>query len=224
MPRIFDVGREILRGVAIATMTIDHIGAILLPEQTPLRVVGRLAFPIFCYLLVLGVESTKTMGRYLTRLCTFALISQVPYFLAFGIDPFDRLNILFTLLFGAFMLYLYEKKSPLAVVPVLVSVFLNSEGGIYGIALVWCMRVFKESTGFGTLTLLILGVFSLFSEALQIVFLAALPLILLHKHGWLKKEIETAEDSMYFSWRKYVFYIYYPLHLALLHMIKLAYF
>jgi len=220
--RIFDVGREILRGIAIVTMTIDHIGAILLPDQIPLRVVGRLAFPIFCYLLVLGVESTKKIGHYVIRLCTFALISQVPYFFAFGINPFDRLNILFTLLFGAFMLYLYEKRSPLVIVPVLVSVLLNSEGGIYGIALVWCMKVFKENTGFGILTLLVLGAFSLFSEAFQVVFLATLPLVMLHKDGWLRKEIETTKHSIYFSWRKYVFYIYYPLHLALLYMIKLS--
>ncbi|MFH0897541.1 MAG: TraX family protein [Candidatus Bathyarchaeota archaeon] len=58
------MGREILKWIAIISMTIDHLGAIIYPDYLLLRVIGRLAFPIFSYLLVLGVGSTRSKGHY----------------------------------------------------------------------------------------------------------------------------------------------------------------
>jgi hypothetical protein len=86
--RKFDFGRELLKITAIVTMVIDHVGNILYPDLLFLQMIGRLSFPIFAYLIVLGVESTKKPLRYMVTLLSFALISQVPYFLAFGIQPF----------------------------------------------------------------------------------------------------------------------------------------
>jgi len=71
----FDLGREILKWIAIITMTIDHIGAILFPEFEVLRVIGRLSFPLFAYLLILGMENTRNIRNYFTRLFIFALIN-----------------------------------------------------------------------------------------------------------------------------------------------------
>ena len=93
--RKFDFGRELLKVIAIVTMALDHIYFILYPDMIILHIIGRLAFPIFAYLIVLGVESTKKPRKYMLTLLSFTLISQVPYFLAFAIQPFERLNILF---------------------------------------------------------------------------------------------------------------------------------
>ncbi|MFA5869908.1 MAG: TraX family protein, partial [Candidatus Bathyarchaeia archaeon] len=73
----YDLGRELLKWVAIVTMTADHVGVVLYPEVAAYRIVGRMAFPLFAYLLVLGMESTGNMRGYLTRLLLFAAVSQI---------------------------------------------------------------------------------------------------------------------------------------------------
>jgi hypothetical protein len=217
----FDVAREILKVIAVLTMTIDHVGAILFREFLVLRVVGRVAFPLFCYLLVLGVEGTRNRRDYLVRLGSFGVLSQIPYFLAFGIGPFERLNILFTLFFGASALLLFKTRNLLLILPVLAAVALNSEGWLYGIAFIGCMQVLRENTELGILVLFTLNTPFLIAGDIQFLSLAALPLIVLHKVGWFRITVETTKDSVYFSWKKYFFYVYYPLHLTTLFVIDL---
>ena len=116
-----------LKMIACITMLIDHIGAscieagLLLPEletgevsggalnQLPLyqldrvlRFTGRLAFPIFCFLLVEGFVHTHDVKKYVRRLFLFALISEVPFDLAFFRTPFDfsAQNVYWTLALG----------------------------------------------------------------------------------------------------------------------------
>ena len=216
--KFFDVGREILKWIAMITMTVDHLGAILYPEHMVLRLVGRLSFPLFCYLIVLGVESTRDVRNYFARLFLFALISQVPFYVALGYKPFDSLNIFFTLSFGVLFLEFYERKSLLILLPVLASTLLNFDYGIYGIASIGCMYFLKEDTRLAVLSLVLLNLLFLPISSTQIFSLLALPMILLHRSGPLKIERKT----VYPSWKKYFFYVYYPLHLTLLYMIKLS--
>ena len=86
-----------LKLLAALLMTIDHIGAVLLPEVESLRVIGRLSFPLFVWLLVQGEAHTRNFSRYAWRLFLWGCISQYFYWLAFRSD---QLNILFTLLLG----------------------------------------------------------------------------------------------------------------------------
>jgi hypothetical protein len=216
----FDVVRELLKVIAVLTMTIDHVGVILLPDFLLLRVVGRIAVPLFCYLLVLGVEGTRNQRGYLVRLCSFGVVSQIPYFLAFGIEPFRQLNILFTLFFGASALLLFQRRNVLLILPVLAAFALNSEGGLYVIALIGCMQVLRENTELGVVVLFTLNTPFLMTGNIQFLSLAALPLIVLHKDGWFRITRATTKDSAYFSWKKYFFYVYYPLHLATLFVIS----
>ena len=64
-------------------MLIDHIGGAFFPEVGVFRWIGRLAFPIFCYCLTVGLLYTHDVRKYLTRLGIFALVSQPFYILAF---------------------------------------------------------------------------------------------------------------------------------------------
>ncbi len=222
--RKFDFGREILKVMAIVTMTIDHIGDILYPDTLFLHIIGRLSFPLFAYLVALGIESTKKPKKYMITLFFFALISQIPYFLAFEIQPFERLNILFTLFLGALIIYFFNKRSLLAFIPILLSILFRTEGTYYVVLTVACMKLLKSNSKLGFLALFALNLQFLLIPDTQVLSLFAVPLILLHVKNWLKKEILIPENSLAYSLRKYAFYCFYPLHLALLFSIKLFFF
>jgi len=223
--RKFDFGRELLKIIAIVTMVSDHIGKILYPDLLLLQIIGRLSFPLFAYLVVLGVESTKKPRKYMATLLSFAVIAQFPYFLAFGIQPFDRLNILFSLFLCAVTIYFYNKRSPLALVPLLLSIILMTEGSYYVVLTAVGMKLLTDKPKIGALALVALNLQFLFIQdfesQIQILSLSAVPLIFLHIKGWLKKEILIPENSLAYSTRKYFFYVFYPLHLALLFLINL---
>ncbi|HWT26306.1 MAG TPA: TraX family protein, partial [Mobilitalea sp.] len=81
-----------LKMVAIIAMLIDHTAAVLVPQGSvyyiPMRCIGRLAFPIFCYLIVEGFNHTSNVKKYIIRLGLFALISEIPFDLAFYHEHF----------------------------------------------------------------------------------------------------------------------------------------
>ena len=224
--RTFDIGREILKIVAIITMTVDHIGAILYPDLLALRVVGRIAFPLFAYLITLGIESTKKPRSYLITLFLFALVSQIPYFLAFEMQPFEQLNIIFPLLLSAIALYYFNNKQTPAFIVILFlallfSFLFNMEGSFYTILTVPCMKLLRHRLELGIIALIALNLSV--TPATQIFSLLALPLIILHAQNHLRMEILISESSYLYLLRKYAFYLYYPLHLTLLFLLNLLF-
>jgi len=223
-PKFFDSGRELLKWIAIATMTVDHVGAILFPNFEVLRFIGRFAFPLFAYLLVLGVETTRNIRNYFLRLFIFALISQVPFFLALDNEPFDLLNIFFTLACGLLFLHFFRKNSVFALVPLFVSLFLPFDYGAYGIAVIGCMYMLRANTKFGVAALVIINTLFLVPWNAQFLSIAAIPLIVLHNRGSLNLTEGTPKKLAIPIWRKYFFYVYYPLHLTLLYIIHMYFF
>lgn len=70
-----------LKMVALVTMTIDHIGVILLPQYPILRIIGRISFPIFAYMVAEGCHYTHDKRRYLGGIVLLGIICQAAYFL-----------------------------------------------------------------------------------------------------------------------------------------------
>lgn len=75
-----------LKLIAAVLMLIDHIGASLLPSYFILRIIGRLSFPMFAYIVAKGAKRTKDLDIYISRMILFAIASQVP-FVYFGYRP-----------------------------------------------------------------------------------------------------------------------------------------
>lgn len=118
-----------LKLIALATMLVDHLAAVLLAtyinntafadQETAdaftaiydlLRGVGRMAFPLFVFALIKGFMHTSSKGKYATRLFLFALISEVPFDLAFYRDPFyfKSQNVFWTLFLGLITICLLD--------------------------------------------------------------------------------------------------------------------
>ena len=71
-----------LKLMAMVSMAIDHIGAYLFPHVLWLRIVGRLAFPIYAYMIAEGCRHTRSMGRYFSTMAALAAVCQIVYFFA----------------------------------------------------------------------------------------------------------------------------------------------
>lgn len=73
-----------LKMIALVAMTLDHIGVMLLPRITLLRIIGRLAFPIFAYMIGEGCLYTRNRRRYFLSMAALAVLCQLVYFFAMG--------------------------------------------------------------------------------------------------------------------------------------------
>lgn len=71
-----------LKILALIAMTCDHVGLQLLPQVHVLRIIGRLAMPIYAYMIAEGCRYTRNRGRYLSRLALLAALCQIVYFVA----------------------------------------------------------------------------------------------------------------------------------------------
>ncbi len=220
-PHDHDSGRDLLKWLALATMTIDHIGLILYPQVPILRIIGRLSFPLLSYLLILGMESTHDPRRYFTRMLGFALLSQIPFAIANEIPLWQHLNIFFTLSLGIILIYFQERNNILFIVPIIASLILPVDYGIYGLATILFlheMRSFKF-TGLALLIALNLSLIP-FESLYQPLALLALPIILLHSYGKLTFSL-FREKTKYPLLTRYFFYAYYPIHLLALSLIRM---
>jgi len=167
----------------------------------------------------LGLESTRNIKNYFKRLLLFALISQVPFYLAFGVQPWEHMNIFFTLSSGAFFIYFYEKNSHLLLLPLVASAVLPFDYGIYGILAIGCFYFLRRNRDLGAILFILLTLLFLPVWSYQFFALLSLPLILLHNEGKITFK-KNGEKADYPLWKKYFFYIYYPLHLLALYFLK----
>lgn len=220
------MNRNILKIIAVISMLIDHIGAYIFPGAYWLRCIGRLAFPIFAFFIAEGMRYTRSRKRYVLTLLVFAIISQIPYGF---LREFYYLNILFTFLIAIFAIFLienYKKNETLYMIYLLLlgSVllfveFLNIvDYGIFGVLLILVFYFVKDkklslSLGAACLVLLTLKMmlFAGFTLRSTVQFLSILSLPLLYFYNGNKGKVNL----------KWLFYIFYPLHLLVILIITL---
>lgn len=228
-----------LKWIAVITMLIDHIGAVILEQgvirsynqklptaldyetslmlsQTDqiLRQIGRIAFPIFCFLLVEGYVHTSDKRKYGLRLFLFALLSEIPFDLCFRheILEFSYQNVMFTLLLGFLTIWVMDKirlkNQVLLLVPAALGLgagyFFHADYNWKGIVLILILYLFYHYP----LEKTIAGCLALLWE--PAACLAFLPINLYNQ--------EKGRSLKYF------FYFFYPAHLLLLFLIRYAIF
>ena len=210
----------ILKIMALVSMIIDHYGAIFHEGVDIYRIIGRLAFPIYCFLLVEGYMHTKDIKKYGIRLFIFALVSEIPFDLAFyGKIEFGHQNIFFTLLIGLITIYFLDKKegrfknnkSLVIAASILAATLLYVDYSFIGIIYILAFYYYKELPKSKRLQKvgLVLLASNLLAGIMQQYSLLALPIIYLY-NGELGPKNKVLQM---------LFYIAYPLHLAIFYLL-----
>lgn len=221
------ISQETLKAIACITMLMDHIGAALWPNLR-LRVIGRLAFPIFCFLLAEGIHYTHNPRKYGKRLLMGVLLSEIPFDLLF----FRRLtwghqSVMVTLFLG-FLYGMIQKKVKnlghklLWILPFLfLAELLNVDYGGWGVAMIGFFVLTREMPGkpipqaiglflicwmIGHMRVLVGTVW----VPIQIFgVLALIPI-------WCYSGEKTTKNL----WVQRAFYLFYPAHLLVLLLIR----
>ncbi|MCQ2537551.1 MAG: conjugal transfer protein TraX [Lachnospiraceae bacterium] len=136
----FGLSSSTLHILAMALMLCDHMCMTLFGNQHWLHYVGRIAYPIFAFMLVEGFIHTSNLKKYLLRLFCFALISEIPFdLMCGGTVPFvTQQNVLFTFILSIFAMLLMEQpkkiKKPVAkyIVFAITAVFATVLGFLLG--------------------------------------------------------------------------------------------
>lgn len=217
-----------LKIIALITMTCDHVGKELLPEFAILQIIGRLAFPIFAYMIAEGAQYTRNRRKYLLTMAGLALICQIVYFVAMG-SLYQCVLVTFSLSIGLIYLFDYARNKRTAVawtiaIVGLATVYFVSEQlpmllshtdfmidyGFTGIMLpviVYPLRYKWEKLVAATLVLIMMCIPA---GGIQWYSLLSVVLLLLYNGKRGKQKLKN------------LFYIYYPLHLVVIYVISLC--
>lgn len=230
---LYCINGNLLKLIACVLMLCDHVGYVLLDNNNMMRAFGRLAFPIFAFLLAEGFRYTSDIKKYLIRLIIFAFLSEIPFDLCmYGqILEFGHQNVFFTLATGLIAIISLEKGKrqgklvqayAITAGCFVLSFLLAFDYSICGILIIivfYAMTpIYKESDRekrifeAGKVTILSAIIYFLFYGLKQLyAVFAILPISLYNgKRG-----------KSYF---KYVFYGFYPVHLLLIWILKQMFF
>ena len=231
MPERFRIlSGSALKVIALVCMIIDHVAKSfyrklsmitfnipLFPKHKDLywlmTRIGRLAFPIYCFLLVEGFLHTRDKKKYALRLFVFAVISEVPWDLIHYNKLFDMTgqNVFFTLFLGVLGMYLFEffensriKQAVSLLVLLVVSLLLQADYGMTGFAFIIMLYALHDRWLLKT----VVGCGILSSP--PYAALAFIPINLYNgKRGFIKGKV-----------LQYAFYAIYPVHLLVLYFIR----
>lgn len=202
-----------LKIIALVSMTMDHIAYYLMEHGSLMydlmRTMGRMAFPIFAFLLVEGYGHTRSTRKYALSLLAFALISEISWWL---LNHDNTHNVFFTLLLGLIVIEGINKlgKKPLLWAVLIITIctiaiFLHVDYEYSGILLICTFHIFKPDK----VTKCLLATLFMYQYGVIGLWLG-LAVILCYngQRGFIKGQ-----------YAKYLCYAYYPLHLIAITLI-----
>ena len=216
-----------LKIFAMIAMFLDHLGLQIFPKIYFLRVIGRLAFPIFAYMIAEGCKYTRNRTKYLGVIATFGIIFQIVYFVAMR-SLYQGVLITFSL--SIILIYLIDNflknKKVLNAIYILVVVGIILFANLYlpGVLKRFEFRIDYRIPGILMPVLIYYSkgkIMKLIMVSLMLLWLAfivrgfqwygflTIPLL------WLYNERRGKVNL------KYMFYIFYPTHLVLIYIIDI---
>lgn len=221
---------SVLKVVAIVVMVIDHAAVVFVGESLSVwRMIGRIGFPIFAFFIAEGAGRTKNVYKYMLRLAVFALVSEVPFDLAFYGEWFyaGYQNVFFTLLMGLMAIRAFQMLdtvklgwlSPLSTAILAAGAyFLKTDYNATGVVVIFLFYVVTRLPRLPravcivavcfSLTLIVYGGKLMYNPAEECAVFAAVPLLLYN-------------GQRGFKMNKYFFYGFYPGHIFLLWVLSL---
>lgn len=225
--------QEGLKTLACVTMLLDHIGAVFMPTMAnyslyyALRIIGRLAFPIYCFLLAEGVAHTKNPVKYGLRLFIGILLAEIPFDLAlFGHFSWDHQSVMVTLLLGFCMALIMQKLDRTKLVPVIAFAFLaelfRTDYGAWGIFMIALFTMTRERKDRNNLQLIgMLIICWLMNSASVRIFGIRVPIELFAVLALIPIFLYTGKKSTGSKAVQTIFYLFYPVHLWVLYLLTL---
>jgi hypothetical protein len=139
----------LLKLIALVFMFIDHAGKMCFPTIPEMRILGRIAFPLYCWCLVVGTANTRSFPKYLGRIVLIGLISQPLYMVALH-HPWKEWNIFLTLFVALLGLWGLREKKLLShiwapVIAIALAWLLDVDYGWKGVLLVFLLWAVKDS-------------------------------------------------------------------------------
>lgn len=226
----------VLKLIAAATMLVDHVGYCFFPQAEWMRVIGRLSFPIYAFFIAEGAARTRNAKRYLLSLLVAGVVSECFFDMAFtrAWVNWNYQNVLWTLLLGAIAAMLW-KESPKYGVPRWIALvagaalaaaagMLRTDYGTFGVLLIigfaLCREiehpVLRRAAQTLVLVLAMAGLRFFVSPWNTLLFgMCAAPLLWTY-NGRRGPQMPPAAGLCV----KYAFYLFYPLHLAAVILIR----
>ena len=224
MNKKFSLNMNQLKIIAMVFMLIDHFAYVMIERGVGLagdwylidrvmRGMGRIAFPIFCFTIVEGFQKTSDVREYMKRLIMFALVSEIPFDIAFRgrMIDMDYQNVFWTLAFGLGAMMLYEDRlmsSWKRILGLLACFYIpqivHTDYSIYGVLTIFVMYLFRKEPVLSCLAGYIVLLLQTTAEKWAI-FGFLLILLYIGKRG---------------KGNKFIYYIFYPAHLLLMVILK----
>jgi hypothetical protein len=231
-----------LKIIAILGMIVQHSAMVfrdVIPYnmQIPMHIVGGLTFPIMAYFVSEGFRYTSNFWRYFRRLMIFAIIAQIPFAFAFSSIAFMDFNILFTIALGLLLIKWFDAKWGSLVfwllIPVFIAASLFVQFSIAGVAMIFLFYVLRNHPTARLVVPLIVS-FVWFTELVQIImeitggtFEGFTPHFFYRTAMGVGNIIALILLFNYNGQRgrkmKWFFYIFYPLHLAILGLLGVVF-
>ncbi|MBQ4282755.1 MAG: hypothetical protein IJB96_02370 [Lachnospira sp.] len=217
-----------LKIIALIAMTCDHLGKQVFPDIVILQIVGRLAFPIFAYMIAEGCCYTRNMKKYFGMTAAVALVCQIIYFVAMGSlymcvmvtfslsivlialikEARKRKSVLLWLVFGLAVAVTFFLCTIVPNLPTGTDFYIDY--GIIGVMLPVVIYVYEERLTKLVATSLMLVLLGTYLGGVQWWGLLSVPFLAVYNGCRGKMHL------------KYIFYVYYPVHLGVIYLISLV--